>query len=93
MTYHGHVRKGRIELDEPTALPEGAEVELSIVREGKSEGNGRNEPVEPREGQHTPSIEEEIDRIWADVPESEWAKLPADLSDQIDHYVYGTPKK
>ena len=35
----------------------------------------------------------EIDRIWADVPDSEWEKLPADLSDQLDHYIYGLPKE
>ncbi len=41
----------------------------------------------------TRSIEEKIAAIWADVPEEEWAKLPPDLSDQLDHYIYGTPKK
>lgn len=41
----------------------------------------------------TRSIEEKIATIWADVPEEEWAKLPPDLSDQLDHYIYGAPKK
>ena len=68
-------------LDEPTPLPEGAEVELNIV------------PSSEKNGPPTMSIEEELDRIWADVPDSEWEKLPADLTDQIDHYVYGTPKR
>ncbi len=43
--------------------------------------------------QDTRSIEEKIAAIWADVPAEEWAKLPPDLSDQLDHYIYGTPKK
>ena len=29
-----------------------------------------------------PSIEEEIDAIWSDVPESEWGKVPTDLSER-----------
>jgi hypothetical protein len=40
-----------------------------------------------------PSIEEEIASIWADVTEEEWKTLPPDLSEQVDHYVYGTPKR
>ncbi len=38
-------------------------------------------------------IEEQIAEIVADVPESEWANLQSDLSDHLDHYVYGTPKR
>jgi hypothetical protein len=38
-------------------------------------------------------IEEVLQEIAATVPQEEWDKLPADLSDQIDHYVYGTPKR
>jgi len=38
------------------------------------------------------SIEQELQEIWKDVPASEWEKLPADLSDNLDHYLYGTPK-
>ena len=39
-----------------------------------------------------PAIEDEIARIWADVPDSEWKKLPTDLSDNLDHHLYGTPE-
>jgi hypothetical protein len=27
------------------------------------------------------------------IPDEELRLLPKDLSDQIDHYVYGTPKR
>ena len=37
-------------------------------------------------------IEDELAALAADVPESEWAKLPDDLTDNLDHYLYGTPK-
>lgn len=43
-------------------------------------------------GQGKP-IEEVIQEIMADVPEEEWDRLPPDLSDNLDHYMYGTPKK
>jgi len=31
MVYHGHIKAGRIELTEPTALPEGAAVRVEVV--------------------------------------------------------------
>jgi hypothetical protein len=39
------------------------------------------------------SIEEKIQRIAAEIPDSAWDNLPTDLSDNLDHYLYGTPKK
>jgi len=27
------------------------------------------------------------------VPKGEWDRLPADLSDNLDHYIYGTPRR
>ncbi len=80
MVVRAHVRNGKIELDEAVTLPEGAAVELNVVESS------------PAGGTHRP-IEEVIDEIVADVPESEWAKLPPDLTDQLDYYVYGTPKQ
>ncbi|HVX86191.1 MAG TPA: hypothetical protein VH253_15515 [Phycisphaerae bacterium] len=38
MTYRGHIKDGAIVLDEPVALPEGAEVEVAL-RSGAEEGN------------------------------------------------------
>jgi hypothetical protein len=39
MVYRGHVRNGKIELDEPTELPEGSEVEV-ILRQETGEDDG-----------------------------------------------------
>jgi Arc/MetJ-type ribon-helix-helix transcriptional regulator len=36
---------------------------------------------------------EEIMDLTADVPDDDWDKLPADLAEQHDHYIYGTPKR
>jgi len=38
-------------------------------------------------------IWEEILEMTADVPDAEWDKLPTDLAEQHDHYLYGTPKR
>lgn len=38
-------------------------------------------------------IWEVIREISAEVPDEEWAKLPADGAEQHDHYLYGSPKK
>ncbi len=80
MVYRGYVRDGRIVMDEEARLPEGAEVEVTVRAT-----NGQEQDDRP--------IEDVIAEISAGVPDSEWAKLPADLSDQLDHHVYGTPKQ
>jgi Arc/MetJ-type ribon-helix-helix transcriptional regulator len=38
-------------------------------------------------------IWERIQDLTADVPAEEWDKLPTDLAEQHDHYIYGTPKR
>jgi len=38
-----------------------------------------------------------IENVLADlaskVPQEEWDRLPKDLTDNLDHYLYGTPKR
>jgi hypothetical protein len=38
-------------------------------------------------------IEEILAELAKGVPDGEWDKLPNDLTDNLDHYLYGTPKK
>lgn len=38
-------------------------------------------------------IWERILELTADVPDEVWDQLPTDLSEQHDHYIYGTPKR
>jgi hypothetical protein len=84
MVYRGHVEKGVIRFEEGFSLPEGAEVEVRFLAKDTT----REAEIDPK----APTIEEKIAAIWADVPPSEWARLPADLTDHLDHYIYGTPK-
>lgn len=38
-------------------------------------------------------ILQKLKRIASQVPAAEWDTLPADLTDNLDHYLYGAPKK
>jgi hypothetical protein len=42
--------------------------------------------------QHKPVWERILERTAA-IPDQEWDKLPTDLAEQHDHYLYGTPKR
>ena len=34
-----------------------------------------------------------VQERFGDIPKEEWADEPTDLSEQLDHYLYGWPKK
>jgi hypothetical protein len=38
-------------------------------------------------------IEDILEELASEVPQAEWDRLPADLTDNLDHYLYGTPKR
>lgn len=38
-------------------------------------------------------IEEVLQDLAKEIPEEEWDALPADLTDDLDRYLYGTPRK
>ena len=38
-------------------------------------------------------IEELLRDLAKEIPQEEWDKLPEDLNDNLDHYLYGVPKK
>jgi hypothetical protein len=46
-----------------------------------------------RRPQSVPRIAKIARRLGNMIPKSELKAIPKDLSSQIDHYVYGTPKK
>ena len=51
---------------------------------------------QPAVGQSAPArkpIWEVFQEISAGVPDKVWESLPTDLSEQHDHYIYGTPKR
>lgn len=55
--------------------------------------NPGDQPPASAQGAAGPQIEQVLEALAARVPKDEWDSLPPDLSDNIDHYVHGTPKK
>ena len=39
------------------------------------------------------TIEEILTELASEVPQEDWNRLPSDLTDNLDHYLYGTPKR
>ena len=38
-------------------------------------------------------IEGLLNELAKEIPQEEWDRLPSDLNDNLDHYLYGVPKK
>ena len=53
----------------------------SGISEASAEGCGDDEPLWRK-----------IAKLSAEIPREEWAKLPKDMSINVDHYLYGSPK-
>jgi hypothetical protein len=54
------------------------------------------EPARKRKSDHVqrdPTLWSDLRAIAAEVPDEELAKLPTDGARNLDHYLYGTPKK
>jgi hypothetical protein len=45
------------------------------------------------EGHDTRPIAEVLGEIASAIPAAELAQIPSDFTDQLDHYIYGTPKR
>ena len=88
-----------------TALKDHKLVRLKVKGRGEMSPQGRilkitrvDEMKLQPVGEHTfdpgaRSIEEILAELASEVPMSEWEKLPADLTENFDHYIYGTPKR
>ncbi len=79
MTYHGHVEKGVVVLDDLVTLPEGLAVIVEPFPVGKQE-SARDEHGETL-GQ----------RLLKHAGKA--IGLPHDMAENHDHYLYGSPKR
>jgi hypothetical protein len=60
---------------------------------GKKSGIATPGSRPARRSQSVSPIAKIAQRLGNMIPKSELKAIPKDLSSQIDHYVYGTPKK
>ena len=63
------------------------------VRRRPTKQAAARRPRFPRYDPTAKPIWEIAEEIAATVPDSEWAKVPPDLSKNVDHYLYGAPKE
>ncbi len=82
MTLRGRILNGAVVLDAPPPLPEGAEVEV-VVRAPVPAG-----PKSAAGGAEPPTLFEQL-KDCLGIAEG----LPEDASRNLDHYLYGHPKK
>lgn len=55
-------------------------------------GMGTSDREEHLEKKDSSSVLEMVSAITREVPDREWARVPADLSKNVDHYLYGSKK-
>ena len=84
MTIRGKVKNGKVLLDKPRAFPDGTEVEVrSVKKRGKRSKAGTKKKKPPPR-----SLAE---RYAAFIGKAKG--LPPDMSANLDHYLYGLPKR
>lgn len=79
MTFRGTVRNGRVELDRPSDLPEGAAVDVHVRGAVRPSKGGRRNP--------------RLDDPAFNLSALAVSSARADGALEHDHYVYGTPKR
>lgn len=77
MTFTGHIENGRVVLDAATGLPDGTAVVVTVAQK----------PTETEE-REIPTLYERLKPVIGIAKD-----LPPDASQNIDHYLYGHPKK
>ena len=74
------------------AMATAARLLLHQIKQGQTVSETPSATQEPSPPARKP-VWERIQDLTADVPDEEWDKLPTDLAEQHDHYLYGTPKR
>ena len=91
--------QGQLSLDQPLQVTHPGKVRVIVLLpEGDRAGfngdqsNGDQPELSDSQDDSAQSFLGMIDEIRAQVPDEEWKNLPTDLSKNIDHYLYGSPK-
>ena len=78
MTYRGRIEKGKVVLDESVQIPEGSVVTIVVVPQLQDTNSAE-------EG---PTLLERLKNFKGTAK-----NMPCDASQNVDHYLYGLPKK
>ena len=78
MIYRGRVHQGMVVFDQPVSLRDGVRVEVQVVESG--------DPT--AQVGESPSLYDRLEDLIGQARD-----LPPDASRQVDHYLYGTPKR
>lgn len=79
MVYRGRLKEGVIVLDDPSALPDGTEVTVRPLK---------NKLAEPAKNKPGPKVRQGIMKFAGQA-----SGLSANASKNVDHYLYGHPKR
>lgn len=78
MVYRGHVKDGMVVLDDGVTLSEGIAVRIDVVDDSHLKPGGETGPT----------LYERLEPLIGKLDD-----LPSDASLNVDHYLYGHPKK
>jgi len=84
--------QGHLSLDQPLQVSYPSRVRVIVLLETEVASGDDQADVADSQHSSAQSFLGMIDEIRAQVPAEEWKKLPTDLSKNIDHYLYGSPK-
>jgi Arc/MetJ-type ribon-helix-helix transcriptional regulator len=74
------------------AMTQAARLLLQQCQDAQTAPDGsEKEPQPPAEA--VKPIWEEIEELAAGIPDEEFLRLPGDGAEQLDHYIYGLPKR
>jgi hypothetical protein len=67
-------------------------MELSLMA-GKGKKAARHTTAKTHYDQSARPIEDILEELAKEIFQEEWDRLPGDLNDNLDHYLYGMPQK
>ena len=89
---HARVRSGRVVYDDEANAEAIRRLRQSEQEHDQQTANATVDLAESPVSTFKP-IWEVADEIRKSIPAEEWAKLPVDGAAQLDHYLYGSPKR
>jgi hypothetical protein len=84
MAVRGKIKNGKVVLDDPSALPDGTQVEVRPAKKPKPSARTKK----PKATARPRTLADRLANVMGKA-----AGLPPDASVNHDHYLYGSPKQ